>query len=164
MTINGSILHLHLHNLLLELYSGRTPTPGAIQDFLGREIVATPFGGRYGQAGWVLCVNGSPPRGCVVAIETSEHRTQPPAIFYLEMDKSRRLGSAQADIVRRYIAYLESADRNSPVDAGERWTAIVADSETGARRESEAGIDTQPTPRGTSPSAIIEDVEGPAPD
>lgn len=149
-----------LHQLLLELYSGRTPTPAAITDFQGREIVATPFGGHYGQAGWVLCVNGSPPRGCIVALETSEHRYQPPAIFYLEMDKSRRLGSAQADIVRRYIANLESADRNSPVDAGERGNSLVADSGIGGCGKSEVGLDTQPTPQGPSPAAIIEDVEG----
>lgn len=36
-------------------------------DMEGRPVCVTPFSGRYGTAGYVLAVNGSPPRGLVVA-------------------------------------------------------------------------------------------------
>lgn len=95
-----------LHSLLLELYSGRIPTEAARKDFEGRDLVATPFGGAYGHAGWIIAVNGSPPRGVIVCLETKDHKYVPASIFYLEVDKSRRLGSAQADIVRAFVDKL----------------------------------------------------------
>ena len=36
-------------------------------NYLARSLVCTPFGGRHGStAGWVICVNGSPPKGVLV--------------------------------------------------------------------------------------------------
>ena len=35
-------------------------------DFLAREIVVTPYDGAYGRAGYVVVVNGSPPRGLFI--------------------------------------------------------------------------------------------------
>jgi hypothetical protein len=37
-------------------------------DELGRPIVVTPFEGAYGVAGYVVCINGSPPRGAYVVL------------------------------------------------------------------------------------------------
>jgi hypothetical protein len=54
------------HTLIRLLHGRDSITPGYRRDFYGREIVATPYGGNYGTAGWVLCVNGSPPRGTVL--------------------------------------------------------------------------------------------------
>jgi hypothetical protein len=49
-------------------------------DFDGRELICTPYEGNYGIAGWVLCINGSPPRGTlIVPQDHSQGRA-----FYLE--------------------------------------------------------------------------------
>lgn len=111
--------HPELRELLLELYSGRVPTPAARKDFEGRELVVSPFDGHYGLAGWIIAVNGSPPRGVVVSLETRERRYMPASVFYLEMDKSRRLGAAQASIVRKFIEQIPpaSAVRNASAAA-----------------------------------------------
>lgn len=67
-------------------------------DFQERELCCTPFTGAYGRAGWVIAVNGSPPRGVLVALSQS--------VYHLD-GKSKRLTS-QKDIgvVYRYIGFL----------------------------------------------------------
>ena len=40
-------------------------------DVRGRKLCCTPFRGAYGRAGWVIAVNGSPPRGMLTVL-TSE--------------------------------------------------------------------------------------------
>lgn len=48
-------------------YRGDTRKLGqAGHDFLSRKLICTPFEGCYGAHGWVVCVNGSPPRGLVI--------------------------------------------------------------------------------------------------
>ncbi len=94
--------HVALHKLLGEMYLGRNPSAAAKKDFFSRELVVTPFDGAYGRAGFVIAVNGSPPRGVMVSLE-GDSKSVPPAIFFLEMDKSRRVGDAQAKIVRRFL-------------------------------------------------------------
>ena len=96
-----------MSKLLRHLYGVNTAS--GRKDFDGREIVMTPFGGAYGQAGWVIAVEGSPPRGVIISLETERHDYQPPAIFYLGMDRSRRLGDAQAKTVRKFLAWYDQS-------------------------------------------------------
>ncbi|HTU19243.1 MAG TPA: hypothetical protein VMG10_14380 [Gemmataceae bacterium] len=52
---------------LLRLVNGRSPVSADYRrDFAWRELVCTPYEGCYGVAGWILCVNGSPPRATVL--------------------------------------------------------------------------------------------------
>lgn len=45
----------------------------AIADFEKRPLECTPFSGNYGElAGWVICVNGSPPKGTLVVFESGK--------------------------------------------------------------------------------------------
>lgn len=89
------------------LYSaGDQPSIKAKQDFDDRELVVTPFDGCYGRAGWVLAMNGSPPRGILVSTEASGMNNHPAQIFYIRSDKSKRIGPAQAEVVRTYLKSL----------------------------------------------------------
>jgi hypothetical protein len=97
-----------LRGLLASLLCGRScPSQKLIEDLDGREIVVTPFNGAYGQAGTIIALNGSPPRGVIVCCETQ----QPAADtsfhnnFYIGDGRSRRLGSTQAAIVRKFLAW-----------------------------------------------------------
>lgn len=40
----------------------------SLVDVMERELVITPFGGNYGVAGYIIVINGSPPRGIVMVI------------------------------------------------------------------------------------------------
>lgn len=93
-----------LQRLLTHLHCGKHTTAASVADMDKRDIVTTPFFGAYGIAGFSIVVEGSPPRGVIVSLETELHTYYPPAIFYLSMDSSRRLGDAQAEIVRSFIA------------------------------------------------------------
>lgn len=95
-----------LIELLIRLYSSK-PSEAIRKDLSSREIVVTDFDGAYGNAGTVIALNGSPPRGVIVSIE-GDGQCYPPAIFYLERDRSRRLGDAQAETVREFLRMRKS--------------------------------------------------------
>lgn len=67
----------------------------ALQDITGfpndpsRPICITPFEGRYGPAGYVIAVNGSPPHGIVFVI--GWHGEQPTEIFLFASGKMRKI-------------------------------------------------------------------------
>lgn len=86
------------------------PSKTLREDYEGRKLVVTDFEGAYGQAGTAIVLEGSPPRGVIISLETEHHRLVPPAIFYLAMDSSRRMGEAQSRLVRRFLE-----QRNNPL-------------------------------------------------
>lgn len=97
-----------LRELFLHLRCPASQRPPKMrEDMDGREIVVTPFDGAYGNAGVVIALNGSPPRGVIVVLENRNkhnyHRNYAP-IFYLTESSSRRLGARQVDIVRAFLA------------------------------------------------------------
>jgi hypothetical protein len=67
-------------------------------DMAGRAIVATPYGGCYGPAGWIICLNGSPPKCTIVAENGSD------SIICIACGSARRLGPKQAETVRKFVA------------------------------------------------------------
>lgn len=76
----------------------------ALEDLQSRKLVATRFGGNYGQAGTVIILEGSPPRGTIIAIEPDIGPAwYPPTFYYIDMDRSRRLGDQQANTVREFL-------------------------------------------------------------
>lgn len=91
-----------MRKMMLHLYAGKYPSASTKNDFEGRELIVTKFDGAYGNAGHVVAMNGSPPRGVIVSLEGG-HKCYPPAIFYLTQDTSRRVGEAQAEIVRSFL-------------------------------------------------------------
>ena len=68
------------------------------EDMAGRAIVATPYGGCYGPAGWIICLNGSPPKCTIVAESGSD------SIICIACGSARRLGPKQAETVRKFVA------------------------------------------------------------
>jgi hypothetical protein len=42
---------------LVRLYYGKSPSLAQRKDFMGRQLVCTPYEGRYGVAGWVVCAS-----------------------------------------------------------------------------------------------------------
>ena len=55
--------------LAFELCHGKGLSHKYLEDFKGREIIITPFDGNYGRAGYVIVINGSPPRGVFIISE-----------------------------------------------------------------------------------------------
>ena len=89
-----------LRALLFRLRYGRG---GADPGFHKRELVCTPCGGEYSGVGsWMIAVNGSPPKGCLVILAPSYlHRS-----IFLDSYGSRvkRLGPKDDFIVKRFAA------------------------------------------------------------
>lgn len=74
---------------LYRLFHGRgATTKGMRENWMGRQLVCTPFEGSYGVAGWVVCVNGSPPRATAVFLTGSE---APDVILFWDGNKARKL-------------------------------------------------------------------------
>jgi len=69
-----------------------------VADMQGRELVCTPYGGNYGVAGWLIVLNGSPPRLTLIVENNSG------AIIAVVSERSRRLGLQHAKIVTRFVA------------------------------------------------------------
>jgi hypothetical protein len=90
----------------------------------GRELVCTPFDGHYGIAGWVACLNGSPPRG-IIAIVGNPVMSVPSRVTYLDWRRPRRLhGEAQLRVVRRFWKeHLERARAPIAFTEGQTWGA-----------------------------------------
>jgi hypothetical protein len=91
----------NIHELFVELI--KPASPAGRQDLETREVVCTDFDGAYGHAGTVIALNGSPPRGIIVSIEADGDH-YPPAIFFVKHGSSRRIGDAQARLVRKFLS------------------------------------------------------------
>lgn len=94
--------------LIITMYCGKQVSKKYRDDLLARDLICSEFGGAYGRAGWVFCLEGSPPRGTIVCMETEAYTYMPPAIFFLEQDRSRRVGEAQAEIVRDWVRHIST--------------------------------------------------------
>jgi hypothetical protein len=56
-----------LKEFFADFYLSREASIQDQNNYLARSLVCTPFGGRHGStAGWVICVEGSPPKGILV--------------------------------------------------------------------------------------------------
>jgi hypothetical protein len=56
-----------LKDFFADFYLSREASIHDRNNYLARSLVCTPFGGRHGStAGWVICVDGSPPKGILV--------------------------------------------------------------------------------------------------
>ena len=64
-------------------------SPEVLKETDSRDLIFTPFEGCYGVAGWVLCMNGSPPRCTIVLnkISTSQFHA---FVIYHDRVKSLR--------------------------------------------------------------------------
>ena len=74
-----------------------------------RPLIVTPYDGAYGRAGWIIAVEGSPPRGTFV---TATYRS----VIYINSSagKVRRLKDQDAETVFCYLKTLDpDADRNT---------------------------------------------------
>ncbi len=86
-----------LRQLLHHLHGSR------INDTDSRAIHCTPCGGNYGKVeAWVVAVEGSPARGTLFIGQN--HYTGGDDVFYISDGRSKRIGAAQAEIVRRFEA------------------------------------------------------------
>ncbi len=84
-------------------------------DVSKREIICTPCGGNYGTVeAWVVAVNGSPARGTFFIGQNKY--TGADDIFFIYNGRSRRVGSAQAKIVRDFEREFLSEERHPMLD------------------------------------------------
>ncbi len=94
-----------LYDLWAQLLYGRSCLAGPRNELYTRQLIVTPFEGNYGLAGYVLVMNGSPPKGVIIIVANDEifpiESCSP--VFFLSGGKARHLGSAQAELVRRYL-------------------------------------------------------------
>lgn len=90
---------------LLHLYHRPPITKAAREDFCGRELVCMAYEGNYGTAGWVLCVNGSPPRGTVIITQDGPCGTVRDVLYY-DDDRCRRL-QRDSKAVRLFTRFWE---------------------------------------------------------
>ena len=89
--------------LILKLSLGNARhSPAYSKDILSRKLIFTPFGGRYGPAGWVVAINGSPPR-LILLLENSFSD-----VVAIANGRARKLGRAQA---KTAVDYIEQATR-----------------------------------------------------
>lgn len=91
-----------VRRMICEMVS-RSPSNNMRKDYGSRPLICTRFLGGYGPAGWLIVLEGSPPRGVILSLE-NDTTCYPPAIFFMTLDKSRRVGDAQARLVRQFIA------------------------------------------------------------
>ena len=94
-----------LKDLIVFLSFGERPRPTLVEDYRARDLVVTTFGGNYGPAGWVIALNGSPPRGLfLVTKEAMSWGEGGSRILWFDgASRPRLLGDRQADVVRRYL-------------------------------------------------------------
>lgn len=109
---DGKLPLSEVQAVLMRLYHGKSEKkihPKGKEDFVGRSLVCTPYEGCYGQAGWVVCVNGSPPRGTVII--TAPSRLQDFILFW-DGFRARRLPNgfeATETLWRFWRDYLKEA-------------------------------------------------------
>jgi hypothetical protein len=69
--------------------------------FMSRDLVCTPYLGNYGEvAGWVICVNGSPPKGTLVL--SADNPDDAPVIYFTGT-QTKTLHHKQKEIVRAFF-------------------------------------------------------------
>ena len=85
-----------LRELIQFLVAGTWVSRSFREDLRGRPIMCTPYDGAYGPAGWIIVVNGSPPRCTFIC----EHRSESPVVIV--HGRARRLGQRQREIVSRF--------------------------------------------------------------
>jgi hypothetical protein len=71
--------------------------PKVRADFYGRQLVCTPYEGCYGHAGWVVCVNGSPPRGTLLIDAPTTYAGRMELVYY-EIGVRPRLVTSWRDV------------------------------------------------------------------
>lgn len=71
------------------------------EDYLRRGLVCTPFVGGYGKiSGWIICVNGSPPKGTLVVF--GEGPPNAPA-YYLSGNSRRVSGDNEIGTIKQFV-------------------------------------------------------------
>lgn len=92
-----------LRKLFLHLYNG-------FDDFIlngdDRPLCVTPYDGAYETAGYVITVQGSPPRGTIVYPEGIRPYAASyglGAVYISTSGRARKLGEAQTETVRAYL-------------------------------------------------------------
>lgn len=80
-----------------------------------RKLICTPYDGSYGIAGWVICVEGSPPKGTLVL---TERAGKDGPFFYIRFGKSKRIKAAKqlATIAEFYKEHLSKSETPLVVD------------------------------------------------
>lgn len=79
-------------------------TRQGLKDLMSRPLVCTPFGGAYGRAGAVICLEGSPPRGTVLAYEGFWNWTGRKPLYYIGSDWSIRRARIAGDHASAIVA------------------------------------------------------------
>src|SRR6516162_7942207 len=78
------------------------PSAGDSEQYLTGALVCTPYRGSIDKtSGWVVCVNGSPPKGTLVIIGTNA----PQAAFRLGRKSRRVTGHKQLRVIRKFFAH-----------------------------------------------------------
>jgi hypothetical protein len=91
---------LAMMQMFLKWYFPEGPSAKDSREYLKRSMVCTPYMGSYGKlSGWVICVNGSPPKGTLVIMGTSP----PLAAFRLGQKSQRVIGDKQVRIIRQFF-------------------------------------------------------------
>ena len=93
---------LDLMQMFLKWYHPEGPSATQRRDYLNRPLVCTPYAGSYGKiSGWVVCVNGSPPKGTLVIAG----ETRPQAAFRLGKKSQRVTGDKQLVVVQNFFEH-----------------------------------------------------------
>jgi hypothetical protein len=105
--------------MILRSVLGKNCAEPTLQEELKRKLFASPFLGAYRRAGWVLAIEGTPPRGTLVVYEDGCKEGE--AInfegFLLVEGKSRRLPwhGENATLISSFVAkHLCSLPSDSP--------------------------------------------------
>ena len=90
-----------LRSLFFDLFFSRQSwdrTQTARRDFAGRKICVTVYSGHYGNAGHVICLEGSPPRGTLLVPRDLDAVSG--SVVFWNNARPRLLGIRQSRIVR----------------------------------------------------------------
>jgi hypothetical protein len=107
---------------LLRLFVKRANWENQIRhlaDLRGRNVVVSHFGGCYGFAGYVIAMNGSPPRGLIVWLGDSNSYNDANAYWRGGAETGfKRLREREIETVR---AFLRAYERNEEMPLVERF-------------------------------------------
>jgi hypothetical protein len=100
-----------LMQLFLRWYYGNDIGAMEVADFDTRKLICTPFGGP-GTAGWVVCVNGTPPRGTLVILGMG-----PPFTMTTRVDSffKRVFSNKQQQIIEDFVR-IHLKDQNRIIE------------------------------------------------
>lgn len=89
-------------DLLADLNLKKGASSKAIASFKDRPLVCTPYNGNHGTiSGWVICVNGSPPRGTMLIKILSSSQLD---AFYIADDKCKNItGKRQLETILNFF-------------------------------------------------------------